>query len=101
MHAGYQSTSAALCLTMTGSVSLHLGCSRVKSARRASSLGGGSTFGSSQHHAAGTLAAQCGAMPTKSTRNPKTYDEIVRATVLDPDSSVRPTKEQEQAAREG
>lgn len=34
-------------------------------------------------------------------RNPKSYDEIVRSTVLDPDSSVRPTKLQEKEAREG
>jgi hypothetical protein len=34
-------------------------------------------------------------------RNPRSYDEIVRWTVVDPDSSVRPTREQEQAAREG
>jgi len=40
-------------------------------------------------------------MPRNSARNPRSYDEIVRATVLDPDSSVRPTKEQAQAAREG
>lgn len=34
-------------------------------------------------------------------KNPSSYDEIVRRTVLDPDSSVRPTAEQEQTAREG
>jgi osmotically-inducible protein OsmY len=34
-------------------------------------------------------------------RNPKTYDEIVRETVLDPDSSKRPTPEQVRAAHEG
>lgn len=34
-------------------------------------------------------------------RNPKSYDDIVRKTVVDPDSSIRPTREQEQAAREG
>jgi len=33
--------------------------------------------------------------------NPRSYEEIVRRTVVDPDSSVRPTLEQEQAAREG
>jgi osmotically-inducible protein OsmY len=33
--------------------------------------------------------------------NSKTYDDIVRRTVVDPDSSVRPSREQEQAAREG
>lgn len=32
---------------------------------------------------------------------PNSYDEIVRKTVVDPDSSQRPTKEQEQQAREG
>ena len=31
----------------------------------------------------------------------RSYDEIVRRTVPDPDSSFRPTKEQEQQAREG
>jgi osmotically-inducible protein OsmY len=34
-------------------------------------------------------------------RAPKTYDEIVRNTVPDPDSSQRPTARQEQLAREG
>jgi hypothetical protein len=34
-------------------------------------------------------------------RPPRTYDEIVRATVPDPDSSWRPTPEQERRAREG
>jgi osmotically-inducible protein OsmY len=34
-------------------------------------------------------------------RPPKTYDEIVRATVPEPDSSWRPTPAQEQQAREG
>jgi osmotically-inducible protein OsmY len=33
--------------------------------------------------------------------NPKSYEDIVRATVVDPDSSVRPTRDQEQEAREG
>ena len=32
---------------------------------------------------------------------PKSYDEIVRATVPEPDSSWRPTKEQERQSREG
>jgi hypothetical protein len=32
---------------------------------------------------------------------PRSYDEIVRATVLDPDSSWRPTPEQEKRAYEG
>ena len=40
-------------------------------------------------------------MPRNTGRNPKSYDEIVRSTVVDPDSSVRPTKQQEQEAREG
>jgi len=40
-------------------------------------------------------------MPRNPSGNPKTYDEIVRATVVDPDSSVRPTREQEQAAKAG
>lgn len=35
------------------------------------------------------------------TRAPKTYDEITRATVPNPDSSWRPTKEQEEQAYEG
>ena len=34
-------------------------------------------------------------------RAPKSYDEIVRTTVPDPDSSRRPTARQEQQAREG
>ncbi|MBA3398082.1 MAG: BON domain-containing protein [Deltaproteobacteria bacterium] len=32
---------------------------------------------------------------------PQSYDEIVRKTVPDPDSSKRPTERQEQLAREG
>jgi hypothetical protein len=39
--------------------------------------------------------------PSKSPQSPKTYDEIVRSTVVDPDSSVRPSPTQVQAAREG
>ncbi len=35
------------------------------------------------------------------TRVPKSYDEITRATVPEPDSSWRPSKEQEKAAYEG
>jgi osmotically-inducible protein OsmY len=34
-------------------------------------------------------------------KNSKSYEEIVRQTVVDPDSSARPTLAQEQAAREG
>jgi hypothetical protein len=34
-------------------------------------------------------------------RVPQSYDEIVRSTVPDPDSSQRPTARQEQAAYEG
>ena len=34
-------------------------------------------------------------------RPPRTYDEIVRATVPDPDSSWRPSPDQERRAREG
>lgn len=32
---------------------------------------------------------------------PRSYDEITRSTVPNPDSSFRPSKEQEQQAREG
>lgn len=32
---------------------------------------------------------------------PSSYDDIVRKTVVDPDSSARPTRGQEQLAREG
>jgi osmotically-inducible protein OsmY len=39
---------------------------------------------------------------SRNTGNPpKSYDEIVRETVVDPDSSVRPTLAQEQTARQG
>jgi len=34
-------------------------------------------------------------------KNAKSYDDIVRKTVVDPDSSVRPTRDQERQAREG
>jgi len=40
-------------------------------------------------------------MPTTDGKNSKSYDDIVRQTVVDPDSSTRPTKGQEQQAREG
>lgn len=40
-------------------------------------------------------------MPPTAGRNPKSYEEIIRKTVVDPDSSVRPTLAQERAAREG
>lgn len=40
-------------------------------------------------------------MSANTVRNPKSYDDIVRKTVVDPDSSVRPSREQEQQAREG
>lgn len=32
---------------------------------------------------------------------PNSYDDIVRKTTIEPDSSVRPSRAQEQAAREG
>jgi hypothetical protein len=41
------------------------------------------------------------AMSRNTAGNSSSYDDIVRRTVVDPDSSVRPTREQEQAAREG
>jgi hypothetical protein len=34
-------------------------------------------------------------------RNTKSYDDIVRETVVDPDSSKRPTRDQVRAAHEG
>ena len=40
-------------------------------------------------------------MPRNTLRNPSSYDDIVRRTVVDPDSSTRPTRAQEQAAHEG
>jgi len=40
-------------------------------------------------------------MSSSTVKNPKSYEEIVRQTVVDPDSSQRPTLEQEQAGREG
>jgi BON domain-containing protein len=40
-------------------------------------------------------------MASNSVRKPNSYDDIVRSTVIDPDTSTRPTREQEQAAREG
>jgi hypothetical protein len=40
-------------------------------------------------------------MSRNTSRTPSSYDEIVRETVVDPDSSVRPTLAQERAAREG
>jgi hypothetical protein len=40
-------------------------------------------------------------MSRNTGKSPGTYEDIVRATVVDPDSSVRPTRGQEQAARAG
>jgi osmotically-inducible protein OsmY len=40
-------------------------------------------------------------MPRNSVRSPDDYDDIVRKTVIDPDSSVRPTRAQEEQARQG
>ncbi|CAN5810415.1 hypothetical protein BH11MYX3_BH11MYX3_11370 [soil metagenome] len=40
-------------------------------------------------------------MSQPTDRVPKTYDEITRRTVPEPDSSFRPTSEQERAAFEG
>jgi hypothetical protein len=40
-------------------------------------------------------------MSRNTGKTPQSYDEIVRQTVVEPDSSVRPTRAQEQAAREG
>jgi len=40
-------------------------------------------------------------MARNTVRNPRSYDDIVRQTVVEPDTSIRPTRDQEQAAREG
>jgi osmotically-inducible protein OsmY len=40
-------------------------------------------------------------MPSPEDKQPMSYDDIVRKTVADPDSSRRPTRAQEQQAREG
>jgi hypothetical protein len=40
-------------------------------------------------------------MSSNPAKNSGSYDDIVRRTVVDPDSSVRPSRDQERAAREG
>ena len=40
-------------------------------------------------------------MSQTTSGNPKSYEDIVRRTVVDPDSSARPTLDQEQAGRSG
>lgn len=40
-------------------------------------------------------------MPRRTPRTPRTYDEIVRRTVIEPDSSFRPPPEQEHDALTG
>jgi hypothetical protein len=40
-------------------------------------------------------------MARNPVRTPRSYDDIVRQTVVEPDTSTRPTRDQEQAAREG
>ena len=47
------------------------------------------------------LVQQRSGMPNQDRPVPQSYDEIVRRTVPDPDSSTRPTVRQEQLAREG
>ena len=49
----------------------------------------------------GIAAALAAIMTTPNGKNPKSYDDIVRQTVVEPDSSARPTRGQEQRAREG
>jgi hypothetical protein len=40
-------------------------------------------------------------MPPPTSKNTRSYDDIVRETVVDPDSSRRPTRDQVRAAHEG
>jgi osmotically-inducible protein OsmY len=40
-------------------------------------------------------------MSRNSLRSPGSYDDITRKTVVEPDSSVRPSREQEAEARQG
>ncbi len=40
-------------------------------------------------------------MPRNENRAPGSYDDILRRTVIEPDTSNRPSRAQEQAAREG
>jgi osmotically-inducible protein OsmY len=40
-------------------------------------------------------------MSSKTGGNPRSYEDIIRSTVVDPDSSQRPSRDQERAAREG
>src|SRR5678816_2684034 len=51
--------------------------------------------------AVGIGAAKVSDMARNTVRNPSNYDDIVRRTIVDPDTSIRPTREQEQAARQG
>lgn len=50
---------------------------------------------------AGTHAALFADMPPPTSRKPRSYDDIVRETVVDPDSSRRPTRDQVRAAHDG
>lgn len=43
----------------------------------------------------------CLDMPRNPLPSPSSYDDIIRRTVVGPDTSARPTREQERAAREG
>jgi hypothetical protein len=47
------------------------------------------------------MLQQSPTMSRNTLRNPSSYDDIVRRTVVEPDSSTRPTQQQEQAARNG
>jgi hypothetical protein len=49
----------------------------------------------------GTCAAHVPDMGSDNRSVPQSYDDIVRKTVPDPDSSARPTVRQEQQARDG
>jgi hypothetical protein len=72
-------------------------------ARRANPLGRSSTPAENlvSHAGHGIHAAPARGMSRNTSGPPRSYEEVVRKTVVDPDSSARPTLEQEQAAREG
>ncbi len=72
-----------------------------RSLGRANTLGAGDTWLAPLGVALAPVLHQVSEMPTTKEKKPSSYDDIVRRTVVDPDSSVRPTKEQEKAAREG
>jgi hypothetical protein len=102
LHGRYQLINIADCLDLGG---VQLRMYRVvpwlqRSARECARRG--STGGVARIRvAAGTRGANHSGMARNTVRSPRSYDDIVRQTVVEPDALPRPTRDQEQAALDG